>query len=215
MTRRISTQEARELLDQGLEALGVPATDSQITSLLTLAQVLEHWSERVNLTAHRSAEAIIRRLILDAAALVHELPEIATLVDIGSGAGFPGFPIAILRPGCRVTLVDSRQRRHHFQREAIRKLGLDNVHAVLGRAESLQAVPHGAAIAQAVAKPADALPLLLPWTESQGLLLFPGSVPAPPVPDDPRVCFETCIEYRVPCGGPERTLWIARRTSSA
>jgi 16S rRNA (guanine527-N7)-methyltransferase len=214
MSGRISSQEARELLEEGLGALAAPASNSQIESLLALAQVLEHWSERINLTAHRSVEAIIRRLILDAAALACELPEIPSLVDIGSGAGFPGFPIAILRPECQVTLIESRQRRHHFQREAIRQLGLGNARAVLGRAEDLEATPHGASIAQAVAKPADALPLLLPWTKPEGLLLFPGSVPAPTVPDDPRVRFESCIEYRVPCGGPHRTLWIAHRNSN-
>jgi 16S rRNA (guanine527-N7)-methyltransferase len=214
MSQQISTPEARVLLDEGLAALTLAATGSQIDSLLALAQVLERWSERINLTGHRGAEAIIRRLILDAAALSHELPEISTLADIGSGAGFPGLPMAILRPECQVTLIESRERRHHFQREAIRQLGLKNTRAVLGRAEDIQAAPHGATIAQAVAKPVDALPLLLPWTEPNGLMLFPGSVPAPAVPDDSRVRFETCVEYRVPCGGPARTLWIARRLSS-
>jgi 16S rRNA (guanine527-N7)-methyltransferase len=214
MSRRTSTQEARALLDEGLAALALPVTDSQIDSLLALALVLERWSVRINLTGHRDVETIIRRLILDAAALSRQLPEISTLADIGSGAGFPGFPIAILRPECRVTLIESRERRHHFQREAIRQLGLENTCAVLGRAEAIEAAGHGATIAQAVAKPVDALPLLLPWTESEGLLLFPGSVPAPAVPDDSRVRFEACVEYRVPCGGPDRTLWIARRLSN-
>jgi 16S rRNA (guanine527-N7)-methyltransferase len=215
MSSQISTQQARGLLAEGLDTLGISATDSQIDSLLALAEILDKWSARINLTGHRNVEAIIRRLILDAAALVRELPEFSSLADIGSGAGFPGFPIAILRPQCRVTLIDSRERRHHFQREAIRHLGLDNACAVLGRAEVLEATPHGASIAQAVATPTTALSLLLPWTEPEGLLLFPGSVPSPAVPDDPRVRFESCVEYRVPCGGPDRSLWIARRNLSA
>jgi len=207
-------ESARSLLIQGFEELPLAATAHQLERLLTLAQLLDEWSKRVNLTGHRTAPEIVRRLILDAAALAAQLPEIASLADIGSGAGFPGLPIAILRADCRVTLVESRERRHHFQRQVIRQLGLDNVRAERGRAEALEPSVHAAAIAQAVAQPADALPLLLPWVESGGLLLFPGSNPPPPIPEgDPRVRFEPCVAYQVPLGGAERTLWSARKTS--
>jgi len=214
MTADDSPQAARSLLIEGFEELPLAATAQQIDTLLELAQLLGQWSKRINLTGHRTASEIVRKLILDAAAVTAQLPEIASLADIGSGAGFPGFPVAILRADCRVTLVESRERRYHFQRQVIRQLGLDNVRAELGRAEVLEPSLHAAAIAQAVARPADALPLLLPWVEIGGLLLFPGSKPAPPIPeDDPRVRFEPCATYRVPLGGAERTLWSARKTS--
>jgi 16S rRNA G527 N7-methylase RsmG len=110
--------------------------------------------------------------------------------------------------------VESRERRHHFQRQVIRQLRLDNVRAELGRAEALEPSIHGAAIAQAVARPVDALPLLLPWVGSDGLMFFPGSVPPPPIPeDDPQARFEPCVIYQVPLGGPERALWTARKAS--
>jgi 16S rRNA (guanine527-N7)-methyltransferase len=209
-----SAETARSLLIEGLAELPLAVTAHQIDTLLELTQLLGQWSKRINLTGHRTAPEIVRRLILDAAALTAQLPEIASLADIGSGAGFPGFPVAILRADCQVTLVESRERRHHFQRQAIRQLGLANVRAELGRAESLQPSLHAAAIVQAVARPADALPLLLPWVEIGGLLLFPGSNPPPPIPDDdPRARFEPCATYKVPLGGAERTLWSARKTS--
>lgn len=202
------------LLAEGLDELQLVVTESQLGRLVDLALLLAHWSKRINLTGHRTAPEIARKLILDAAAITTRLPEIASLADIGSGAGFPGLPVAILRENCRVTLVESRERRHHFQRQAIRQLGLENSRAELGRAEALEPALHGAAIAQAVAKPAAALPLLLPWVEFGGLLLFPGSDPPPQVPkDDPRVCFEPVAFYRVPLGGARRTLWSARKTS--
>jgi len=204
---------ARSLLIEGLGELELMVAERQLEQLLELCSLLEHWSKRINLTGHRSASEIARRLILDAAALIWRLPELASLADIGSGAGFPGFPIAILRPSCQITLVESRERRHHFQREAIRRLALDNVSARLGRAEALEPTLHAAAIAQAVAKPADALPLLLRWVESGGLLLFPGAHPPPPIPhDDPRIHFEPAVTYQVPLGGARRTLWIARKS---
>ena len=214
MTRDDSAEAAHRLLVEGFEELPLDATVHQLDMLLELAQLLGQWSKRINLTGHRTAPEIIRRLILDAAALTAQLPEIASLADIGSGAGFPGLPIAVLRADCRVTLVESRERRHHFQRQIIRQLGLDNVRAKLGRAEVLEPSPHAAAIAQAVARPADALPLLLPWVEIGGLLFFPGSNPPPPIPkDDLRVRFGPCATYKVPLGGAERTLWSARKTS--
>ena len=214
MTGSDSAKTARNLLIEGFGELGMAVTDHQLDTLLEFALLLGQWSKRINLTGHRTLLEITRRLILDAAALTAQLPEIASLADIGSGAGFPGFPVAILRADCRVTLVESRERRHYFQRQVIRQLGLGNVCAELGRAETLEPSLHAAAIAQAVAQPADALPLLLPWVEIGGLLFFPGSTPPPPIPnDDPRVRFEPCATYNVPLGGAERSLWIARKTS--
>jgi 16S rRNA (guanine527-N7)-methyltransferase len=205
---------ARGLLAEGLAELELAVCENQLAALLELTSLLAQWSKRINLTGHRTVSEIVRRLILESAALARQLPEIDSLADIGSGAGFPGFPVAILRPNCRVTLVEARERRHHFQRQVIRQIGLENVRAELGRAEALEASPHAAAIAQAVAKPADALPLLLPWVEPAGWLLFPGSVPPPPVPsDDPRVHFEPVVTYCAPLGGVERALWLARKTS--
>jgi len=214
MTGDNSAETARSLLIEGFGELRLAITDHQLDTLVELALLLGQWSTRTNLTGHRTPPEIARRLILDAAALCAQLPEIASLADIGSGAGFPGFPVAILRAGCRVTLVESRERRHHFQRQVIRQLGLGNVCAELGRAEALEPSLHAAAIAQAVAQPRDALPLLLPWVEIGGLLFFPGSNPPSPIPnDDPRVRFESCATYHVPLGGAERTLWTARKTS--
>ena len=167
----------------------------------------------MNLTAHRTLESIVRRLILDAAALAAHLPPVASLADLGSGAGFPGFPIAILRPQCRVTLVEARQRRHHFQRAVVRELALPNVRLELGRAETLDPSPHAAVVAQAMARPATALGWMLRWAAPDALLLVPGAQQLPEVPEIGAISLEAEHRYRVPCGGPERTLWIGRAPS--
>jgi 16S rRNA (guanine(527)-N(7))-methyltransferase RsmG len=213
---RDESTAARSLIVRGLEELALAVDPGQIDTLLDLAGLLFNWSKRINLTGHRTEVDIVQKLILDAAALTANLPEMDSLADIGSGAGFPGIPVAILRPECRVTLIESRERRHHFQRHVIRQLRLDQVSAVLGRAETLEPSTHAGAIAQAVARPADALPLLLPWVEDGGWLLFPGSTPAPPIPvEDPRLGFESTLEYRVPLGGVARTLSLARKRSES
>ena len=166
----------------------------------------------MNLTGHRSLDAIVRRLVLEAAALAAVMPEVPSLADLGSGAGFPGLPIAVLRRDCQLTLVEARMRRHHFQRAAVRALGLRNTRLELGRAEQIEARTHAAVVAQAVARPERALPWMLPWVEPGGLLFLPGSSPPPDIPEIPGVSFEARLRYRTPCDGPVRSLWIGRRT---
>jgi len=206
-------ESAREILIGGLGELELAASPAQIDALLALASLLAKWSPRLNLTAHRGLDAIVRRLVLEAAALAAQIPPVRSLADIGSGAGFPGLPIAILRPECDVTLVEARQKRHHFQRAVVRELGLANATLELGRAEKLEPRSHAAVIAQALAPPARALPWLLPWVADGGLVLLPASAIPPEVPERRDVSFEATIHYRVPCGGPDRTLWIGRRRS--
>jgi 16S rRNA (guanine527-N7)-methyltransferase len=169
------------------------------------------WNRRINLTAHRSPEAVIERLVLDSLALARILPPFRSLVDIGSGAGFPGLPAAILLPDRRVTLVEARERRHHFQRAAVRELGLENVRVVRGRAEDLHPVPHDVVVAQAVARPDKVLGWMLPWARRGGHLVIPGGPTAPAPSASPEVSDARAIFYAVPVSGARRSAWIGRR----
>jgi 16S rRNA (guanine527-N7)-methyltransferase len=207
---RAVVSDPAALIAAGLAELRLPSSDAQRSALLVLARLLERWAQRINLTAHRSLDSIIRRLILDAAALSTRLPPLASLVDVGSGAGFPGLPIAILRPGCRVTLVEARLRRHHFQRAALRAIGPAHVRLVHGRAEQVEATLHEAGVAQAAAQPALALGWLRRWVAPGGLLLLPGAEHPPQLPELEGVSFLSLERYTVPCGGPARTLWMGR-----
>ncbi len=202
----------RALLVEGLEELGLRASPAQLDALLALAHLLETWSQRINLTGDRTLQAILRHRVLGAAALLGHAPPFASLADLGSGAGFPGLPIAVLRPGSSVTLVESRHKRHHFQRAALRELGLCNATPLLGRAEALPARPHQAVIAQAMARPAEALRHMLRWAEPGGWLLLPGSADPPEVPEDRAYSCVERIRYHEPAGGPERTLWVAKKS---
>jgi 16S rRNA (guanine527-N7)-methyltransferase len=202
---------SRRLLLEALTSLQISVGPRQVEALFVLARLLETWSRRMNLTGHRSLDAIVRRLVVEAAALAEAMPQVPSLADLGSGAGFPGLPIAVLRPDCQLTLVEARMRRHHFQRAAVRELRLRNTRLELGRAEQIEARPHAAVIAQAVARPERALQWMLRWAEPEGFLLLPGSELSPEVPEMPGVSFQECVRYRVPCGGPLRTLWVGRR----
>ncbi len=205
-------ERSRELLAEGLETLSLPADPVRLEALLQLASLLERWARRINLTGHRDLESITRRLLLESAALVAQLPvDLGDLADLGSGAGFPGLPIAVLRPEWDLLLVESRRRRHHFQRAALRLLRLPRVELIEGRAEVLTPRPCAAVVAQAVARPGQALRWMRPWAREGGLLILPGSDPGPEVPEIKGISFERRIQYRVPCGGPARSLWLGRR----
>jgi 16S rRNA (guanine527-N7)-methyltransferase len=99
--------------------------------------ILTRWNARTNLTAIRDHEGILRRHFVESIACAHALPPgIHTLLDLGSGGGFPGIPIALCRPEIAVTLAESQGKKAAFLQEAVRVLGLPvKVHA--GRAETL------------------------------------------------------------------------------
>jgi 16S rRNA (guanine527-N7)-methyltransferase len=117
----------------GLDPI-VPATALRFADYLAL---LMRWNARTNLTAVRDENGILSRHFVESIACARLLPpNIATLLDFGSGAGFPGIPIALCRPEIAVTLAESQGKKAAFLREAVRTLGLSaSVHS--GRAELL------------------------------------------------------------------------------
>jgi 16S rRNA (guanine527-N7)-methyltransferase len=165
----------------------------------------------MNLTAHGEAEVVVRRLVLDAAALDARLPDVPSMVDLGAGAGFPGLPIALLHPDREVMLVESRERRHHFQRAAVREIGIANAVLLRGRAEELPPRPRPLVTAQAMASPEKAVAWMLPWAEPGGTLALPLSVDQQPPRAIDGVVEASVIPYSVPLGGPRRVVWLARR----
>ena len=202
---------ADELLEAGFAELGLLLPAATQRSLLELAELLSAWSQRINLTAHRTPVAIVGRLILDAVALSRVLPPAMRLVDLGSGAGFPGLPLGVLRPELAVLLIEARERRHHFQRAAIRQLRAANIEARRGRAEQLPPQSAPLVIAQALAAPDAALELARPWVEQAGWIGIPGSERSRGPGELPSWIAEVReVRYQVPCGGPARSLWLGR-----
>jgi 16S rRNA (guanine527-N7)-methyltransferase len=118
-----------------------PLSPDQLASISTYIDLLLRWNARTNLTAVREEQYIVTRHFgesLFAARHLFPAAQIATpehLIDVGSGAGFPGLPIKIWNPDLRLTLIDSNQKKATFLREAVRTLKLANVEVFTGRAE--------------------------------------------------------------------------------
>ncbi|MBW1883916.1 MAG: class I SAM-dependent methyltransferase, partial [Deltaproteobacteria bacterium] len=157
-------------------------------------------------------------LVLDAAALSCALPELdsaSSVADLGSGAGFPGLPLAILHPRLDVHLVDSRLKRHHFQREARRKLNLSRVHSILGRSDQVEPVCCDIVVAQAMSRPERALELMIPWAKPDGLIVLPASQSAAEPKCPARLGEIERRQYSVPETHTKRVLWLAHLRATA
>ncbi len=124
-----------DALREGLVALGLDLDDTTQAALLRYAMLLRRWNRVYNLTAVDDPGAIVTRHLLDALAVLPWVPE-GRLLDVGSGAGLPGLPLALARPELDVTLLDASGKRVRFLRQAVIELGLANAHPLQARAEA-------------------------------------------------------------------------------
>lgn len=166
------------ILREGLAALGLEQT--AIPALARYAALLEEKNKVMNLTAITAEDEVARLHFLDSAALLKLLEfRNKTVVDVGTGAGFPGLPIRILEPSARVTLLDSLGKRVAFLQEVCAELGLSDVACVHARAEEFAAVRRESfniAVSRAVASLPALAELCLPLVKVGGTFLAMKSV---------------------------------------
>jgi len=125
-----------ELLRRKLAGI-VDLSESQIGALEAHYSLMLRWNAKVNLTTITGVEEAVERHYCESLFLGAHLPAGALrIVDVGSGAGFPGFPVAVLRPDCDVTLIESHQRKGVFLSESARRFS--NIKVVAKRAEQIQ-----------------------------------------------------------------------------
>jgi 16S rRNA (guanine527-N7)-methyltransferase len=146
----VSAAAIESRLTKGAEALGIALETAQVKALLALMTELGDWNTRVNLTAIREPPEIVDKHLLDSLAVLPHLRGFL-IADIGSGAGFPGLPLAIANPGRRYTLVESTGKKAGFLRHVVATLALPNVEIILGRSEALKPrTPFDGVIARAL-----------------------------------------------------------------
>ena len=129
------TRKDRETLEAGLRALGLETGEAVRDAWLRHLSLLRHWGRSYNLVAPGDFDQLVSRHLLDSLA-IHARVQDGPLLDVGTGAGFPGLPLAILRPERTTVLMDSAGKKIRFLRHVIRELGLPAVEAVHGRVES-------------------------------------------------------------------------------
>ena len=125
----------RTCLRQGLEAMAIKANDKQITLLLDYLAMLEHWNKAYNLTAIRQPLEMISYHLLDSLSVHHHLNEASNIIDVGTGPGLPGIPLAIMNPTKKFTLLDSNGKKTRFLFQVINQLALPNATEINQRVE--------------------------------------------------------------------------------
>ena len=127
-----------EVLDNGAKEFGLQLTDAQKHQFETYKDLLKEWNNKINLTSILDDEDIAIKHFVDSLSILSYIKDgSASLIDVGTGAGFPGIPVKILRDNINVTLLDSLEKRTKFLNEVITTLNLSNIQTVHKRAEDL------------------------------------------------------------------------------
>jgi len=152
------TQE-RDLLVKHTNNLALVLSDEQIDSLITYLQLLVKWNKAYNLTAVRDPAEMVSRHLVDSLSI---LPYVKgpRIIDVGSGPGLPGIPLAICRPDLAITTLDSNGKKTRFQNQVKVEMGLTNLTVINGRAEQCSAEPFNEVISRAFASISD----MIHWT---------------------------------------------------
>ena len=126
-----------DILKNGCKELGISINENQISQLNTYAKLLKEWNEKINLTAITDDEGIAIKHFLDSMTALLTGKVRGKVIDVGTGAGFPGLVLKIAEPDIKLTLLDSLNKRINFLREVSDKTGLDDIDFVHGRAEDI------------------------------------------------------------------------------
>ena len=137
MSSLVTVQHAEEL-STGARELGIALSEHQHAQLLAYLALLIKWNKAYNLTAVRNPDEMVSRHLLDSLSILAHVGDGASWLDVGSGGGMPGIPLAIMFPGKQVTTLDSNGKKTRFQTQVKLELKLDNLHVVHSRAENFQ-----------------------------------------------------------------------------
>ena len=126
-------------LRDSLDKLKIQYNDEQIEQFRSYYELLTEWNKKINLTAITGYEDVVRKHFIDSILICSllDLNKDIRIIDVGTGAGFPGIPIKILNPDCRIVLLDSLNKRVRFLETVVNELGLENVECIHGRAEDV------------------------------------------------------------------------------
>jgi len=169
---KIGSVSWRNIILAGAEALALEVSARQMDLLARYAGELIQWNRKINLTAITDAHALAVKHFLDSMAPVGLIPAGVSLLDIGSGAGFPGIPLKIIRSDVKVTLIDAVRKKVNFQKHVIRTLGLEDIRSFQTRAEQFACEkPFDVIITRALSSLKEFVLLALPLLAENGVML--------------------------------------------
>ena len=164
-----------ELLKSSAASVGLELNDTQIQQFIKYHEILVEWNSFMNLTGITEYEEVVQKHFVDSLVLgkAIDVDQMESLIDIGTGAGFPGIPLKIAYPHLKVTLLDSLQKRIKFLNEVIIQLGLTDVETIHGRAEdfakpSMKRETYDVCVSRAVANLASLSEYCLPYVKVDG-----------------------------------------------
>jgi 16S rRNA (guanine527-N7)-methyltransferase len=129
-------------LQDGLARLGLDCSAEQAEKLLQYIDLLQKWNKIYNLTAISGKQKMLSYHVLDSLSIAQQIPANASCLDVGTGAGLPGIPLAILLPGTQWVLLDSNGKKTRFVQQVIASCALSNVKVVQCRVEDYHAESH-------------------------------------------------------------------------
>ncbi len=127
------------LLKKGLEQVNLTFEESQVKQLNDYLELLVKWNKAYNLTAITNPQKMVAYHVLDSVAIINEIPDRGLCLDVGTGAGLPGIPLAIMLPQSKWVLLDSNGKKTRFVQQAIASCGLSNVKVVQSRIQDYHA----------------------------------------------------------------------------
>lgn len=130
-------EKGRDLLIEGLQRMSFTLSDQIIDQLVAYLNLVEKWNRVYNLTAIRDRDEMIKLHFLDSLSILNEV-HVENILDVGSGAGFPGIVLAITRPELKVTVMDSVNKKTTFMQQVKSELALSNLNVINGRVEDYQ-----------------------------------------------------------------------------
>lgn len=134
---RIGSPQWGELIIEGAKAFGLVLDQGQVSSFSAHASELIKWNNKFNLTTITDPRDMALKHYLDSIAPAKRIPSFSTLLDIGSGGGFPGIPLKIICPTLKLTLIDGSRKKINFLKHTLRALDFNDVEALQARAEHL------------------------------------------------------------------------------
>lgn len=217
--------DVEELLREGAAELGIQLTHKQRRKALHYLAMIQEYNRRLNLVGTSDAETLVLKHILDSLTGLAVLKErsLTRIIDIGTGGGLPGIPLAITQPGLEVTLVESNERKANFLQECKRSLDLSSVEVVKGRAEELAHLPFlrdsfEAVISRAVAPTRVLVEYTAPFCkDNYYIVLYKGREVDGEITisghalEELRVQIEEIREIKLPHVGAERNLVVLRK----